>query len=40
LRMAKYFVANGKAYSRAVEFGSSTNIPHLMLTRSVQSIGF
>jgi len=38
LGSAKFFVSNGKSYGPHVEYGSSTIMPHLMLTRAIQSV--
>lgn len=38
LSSARYFVSNGKEYVIPVEFGSTTVIPHLMLTNAIRSV--
>jgi len=38
-RTATYHVSNGKTYAEQVEFGSPTNRPHLMLARTLASLG-
>lgn len=38
LSSSKFFVTNGKPYAGHVEFGSSTIMPHLMLTRAIQAV--
>lgn len=39
LRRPKFFVSNGKTYGPYVENGSATNVPQLMLTRAIMSVG-
>lgn len=38
LSSAKYYVTNGAPHAKHVEFGSTTILPHLMMTRAVQSV--